>query len=96
MSIKDFTASGGGYEWMLDGECVHYPSEMFFPEAWENSVAALTVCASCDDDIKMRCLEFALVHAPHGVWGGMSEKQRAEFRRELLNAKEQTDQGEGA
>lgn len=93
VSMNDLSLAGSGYGWMLDGECVHYPTELFFPEPGHRSVRALVVCASCS--VKAECLAFGLAHSEHGVWGGMSEKQRAIYKQELRDAQKQAHKAEG-
>ena len=93
MSLTDFFKRGDGYGWMIDGECTHYPSEMFFPGPHESSVAALSVCASCT--VVEQCLAFALALAPDGVWGGMSEKQRKAYKQELRDAQVKANEAQG-
>ena len=93
MSMDDFSLYGSGFGWMLEGECRHYPADMFFPDDDETAVVALTVCASCK--VTGKCLAYALVHAEHGVWGAMSERQRRDLKRELRDAQEQTNEAQG-
>lgn len=43
---------------------------------------AVSLCAGCT--ARIPCLELALVwNEPHGVWGGMSEQERRNFRQHL-------------
>jgi WhiB family redox-sensing transcriptional regulator len=66
---------------------------LFFPEPGQRAVRALAVCASCS--VKTECLAFALINSPHGVWGGMSEKQRSTYKQELRNAQKQAYEAKG-
>jgi WhiB family redox-sensing transcriptional regulator len=66
--------------WMSRAACAGGESETFFPECSEPAVAARTICAACD--VRAECLEFSLrERIEHGVWGGLSSKERKELRR---------------
>lgn len=72
------------WEWQLRGACRREDSTLFFhPEGERGSsreardAAAKLVCASCP--VTRECLEYALAtREPYGVWGGLSETERAE------------------
>lgn len=69
--------------WMDDGKCVQIGPGLFFPEEGGAGGAvyaeAKAVCATCP--VQVECLEFALeVDDRHGVWGGLSPRERAELR----------------
>lgn len=74
------TASWG---WQLDGLCRGLDVEQFFSPAGERGPArarrelrAKQVCADCP--VLQQCRSHALdVREPYGVWGGMSETERA-------------------
>ena len=60
------------------------PSGWFYPEkGWTHLhpyvKAALAVCKECP--VQLKCLEYALVKEPYGIWGGMTEQQREAYRR---------------
>jgi len=69
-------------EWMLQAACrVIEPSEVvrFFPTSGGSVTAAREFCERCD--VKAECAQFAIdnrVH--HGVWGGLSERDRRRAR----------------
>jgi WhiB family redox-sensing transcriptional regulator len=59
-------------------------TEFFFTE--ENnetniSVYALgkTICSGCS--VRQQCLEWAVRHEAHGLWGGMTPRERMAIRR---------------
>ena len=63
------------WEWQYEGSCRSLDSEMFFhpdgergPRRRNRENAAKAVCASCP-----------VVQEPYGIWGGMSEDDRATF-----------------
>lgn len=50
----------------------------------EREALCKKICAGCP--FQMRCLERALVHGEmYGVWGGMGEGERRDFRQHLKN-----------
>lgn len=75
------------YEWQYDGKCREVDPESFFsPEAERGSpktrreAAAKALCAQCP--VIEECREHALkVQEPYGVWGGLTESDRAELLR---------------
>jgi WhiB family redox-sensing transcriptional regulator len=68
--------------WQQFAECVHHVGEVdFFPARGESLRDAKAVCTVCP--VKNECLEFALrLKVAHGVWGGLSERERRSLRRE--------------
>jgi WhiB family redox-sensing transcriptional regulator len=68
--------------WQQDAECVNHAGRVdFFPARGESVRDAKAVCASCP--VRSECLEFALrMKVAHGVWGGLSERERRSLRRE--------------
>lgn len=72
--------------WQQDAECVHHAGEVdFFPARGESVREAKAVCALCP--VREDCLEFALrLKVAHGVWGGMSERERRSMRRDRHRA----------
>jgi WhiB family redox-sensing transcriptional regulator len=73
------------YEWQYQGLCMNMDSEVFFsPEAERGAKrinreeAAKALCRKCP--VIERCREHALLaQEPYGVWGGLSESERAEM-----------------
>lgn len=73
------------YEWQWEGACMGADSAVFFsPEAergmkrQRREEAAKALCATCP--VIERCREHALaVHEPYGVWGGLTESERADI-----------------
>lgn len=64
-------------EWRDHGSCKDADPEMFFPETAAAEKDALSLCAQCPDWVRSACLEYALTQRePHGVWGGMTSRQR--------------------
>lgn len=66
--------------WRDQGLCRLHDPELFFPSRGDSGEAAKAICATCP--VKEPCLEFALAtNERHGIWGGMSERQRRRLRR---------------
>ncbi|MEZ0449412.1 WhiB family transcriptional regulator [Cellulomonas sp. ICMP 17802] len=71
------------WEWQFDGACRDEDQDLFFhPEGERGSArrrraeAAKAICATCP--VIKQCLEQSLaVREPYGVWGGLSEDERA-------------------
>lgn len=66
--------------WWDRAACRGMDPAMFFPERGDAVDAAKAICAQCP--VRIECLDYALDHKiRHGVWGGMSERQREKVRR---------------
>ena len=71
------------WEWQFDGACRDADQDLFFhPEGERGSArrrraeAAKAICATCP--VIKECREQSLaVREPYGVWGGLSEDERA-------------------
>lgn len=63
--------------------CITFP-DAFFPELGTPGTAfeyrwAMSMCNECP--VKLLCAEYAIKHdEPHGIWGGLSPKQRQQIR----------------
>lgn len=80
------------WEWQLLGACNAHETEMFFHPEDERGAArarreraAKQVCAGCP--VLSVCRAHALhTHEQHGVWGGLSEYERARVRNAAARA----------
>jgi WhiB family redox-sensing transcriptional regulator len=71
--------------WTERARCTEIGGDMFFPEHGESPARAKRVCARCD--VRPQCLEYALSNNERfGVWGGTSEYERRQMRRQLRSA----------
>jgi WhiB family redox-sensing transcriptional regulator len=71
--------SGPGLDWRELGMCRQVDPEIFFPERGGSDTEAKRICAACQ--VRPDCLKFALdTGEQHGIWGGLSEKERRETR----------------
>jgi WhiB family transcriptional regulator, redox-sensing transcriptional regulator len=66
--------------WMDAANCLGCDPELFFPARGESCVEAKAVCFGCR--VRVDCLEYALATGEkHGIWGGLSERERRRLRR---------------
>jgi len=67
--------------------CAQTDPDLFFPEnsseAGKIKNTIRQICNTCD--FKAPCLEYALVHNPLGVWGGLLESERKRLRKTRRN-----------
>ncbi len=65
--------------WRADAACRDSPMALFFEPG--NVEGALAICSSCS--VWEECLTFALkTRQEHGVWGGLTDRQRIRLRRD--------------
>jgi len=71
--------------WLDQAACLDHDTDDFFPDgvtppAKRQAAAAKRVCSRCP--VRDRCLTWALEsEANHGVWGGLTEKERRSVKR---------------
>ena len=79
MSVPDFLNITKPPEWTAGGLCAQVDPELFFLELGGSTREAKAVCAGCE--VRAECLAHALAHHErHGVWGGLSERERRRMR----------------
>jgi WhiB family transcriptional regulator, redox-sensing transcriptional regulator len=67
--------------WQDRALCAQTDPDAFFPEKGGSTREAKKVCRGCE--VRAECLEYALDHDErHGIWGGMSERERRRLQRE--------------
>lgn len=70
-------------DWRRKAKCPG-SSANFFPERGESIKEAKAVCGTCE--VRQECLEFAIrIKVAHGIWGGLSERERRSYRRSARN-----------
>lgn len=77
------TAAVDPEAWKQHAECRGMNPDLFLPPRGDNRAlaAAKTVCGRCP--VRQECLDYALdMNERTGVWGGTSERQRREMRRD--------------
>jgi WhiB family redox-sensing transcriptional regulator len=67
--------------WLDFAACVGKDAAIFFPGRGDTHAmrAAKAICDGCT--VRAQCLDYALEHGEHhGVWGGVSERERRRIR----------------
>jgi len=71
---------GADRSWHNRAACSDVNPELFFESSPEFVDAAKRICQPCP--VRTECLEFAITtHQDDGVWGGLTEDERAGIRR---------------
>lgn len=73
LTLKLLPAPGS---WMDSAQCVGLPTELFFDTTYAGH--AKSVCGACE--VREQCLEYALTQEVHGVWGGLTDRERTKLR----------------
>jgi WhiB family redox-sensing transcriptional regulator len=71
-------------DWRDNAECKGMDPDLFYPGrgGMKDLRTAQAVCRTCV--VRQDCLDYAVAAGEdHGVWGGMSERQRILYRRRL-------------
>jgi len=66
---------------LSNGLCRQIGVEIFFPDVSDvgDYKLARTVCSGCG--VSEQCLEWAVRHESHGMWGGTTPLERKQLRR---------------
>lgn len=65
--------------------CGQVDPDLFFPEKGGSTKDPKLVCSGCP--VKVQCLDWALANdVRHGVWGGLSDRERTRLRRQAVDA----------
>lgn len=70
--------------WQDHGACQGLDPDLFFPDDTDQDAiaAAKAICAACP--VRAECLDHALAHRErHGIWGGLTERERRPLRRPI-------------
>jgi len=81
--VADLLALTDSPAWMQYALCARVDPELFFPEKGGSPRAAKRICRVCP--VCAECLAYVigLGHEERfGVWGGLSERERRELRRD--------------
>jgi len=77
-------AAPGG--WRDLALCAQVDPELFYPDKGESARPARRVCAACE--VGPQCLQEALDRAEsHGIWGGLTERERRRLARQPVPAR---------
>jgi WhiB family redox-sensing transcriptional regulator len=75
-------------QWRHRGACNRMSPELFYissdtnpQHARNQNQSAREVCGSCD--VRDECFDWGIKHEKYGVWGGTSESERRNIRRQL-------------
>ena len=85
-ATRHATTAAAPTDWMQDGLCAQTDPAIFFPDGTGNAITsqvkqAKKICTQCP--VKAVCLEWAVdTGQSAGVWGGLSEDERAPMRRD--------------
>jgi WhiB family redox-sensing transcriptional regulator len=66
-------------KWHESANCLGCDPELFFPMRGESTKEAKEVCAGCV--VRSECIAEHL-YEKHGIWGGLSERERRVLRRQ--------------
>lgn len=67
--------------WQESALCAQSDPEAWFPKRGGPTRDAKQICSGCE--VRAECLEYALAHdVRFGVWGGLSERQRRNLKRQ--------------
>lgn len=71
-------------DWWDSANCIGVDPDIMFPDKGPGSAnEARAVCAGCT--VREACLDYALTHGErHGVWGGLTPKERRPLRRRYI------------
>lgn len=68
-------------QWRRHAACRDEDRDIFFPTQGASVAEAKAICATCP--VRRPCAEHAITHPePFGIWGGLSERQRRQIRRQ--------------
>jgi len=93
-SIQSAADTGDQLDWQEQASCRDYDNSLFFgPDQGESELEkqaresrAKAVCQTCP--VSEPCLEFAMeTNQKYGIWGGMSDKERASLKRRRARAR---------
>jgi WhiB family transcriptional regulator, redox-sensing transcriptional regulator len=71
--------------WREVAACRGTDLNLFFPGRGESAEPARRVCAACP--VRQPCLDYAISNAiAHGIWGGLTERDRRALRTSYLRA----------
>jgi WhiB family redox-sensing transcriptional regulator len=82
-ALDDLFAIAADQPWMDQARCAGSDPDLWHPKNNDAAQAkqAKRICRRCP--VRAECLAYALEHGEeHGVWGGMSVRERERLRRE--------------
>lgn len=77
MTLSDGDGRDG---WKQEAACRSAAANLFYADTDASARAAKAICARCA--VRSHCLQVALRNDErHGVWGGLTERERSRLRR---------------
>lgn len=71
-------------DWRAEALCARFDPDLFFAPGAIEHKEAKRVCRECP--VQMQCLSYAMsTPVDHGIWGGMTERERRRHRRQGTN-----------
>lgn len=87
--LRSLLRSGLQGDWRDRARCAESDPELFYPEARETAPIAKLICSLCE--VRDECLAAALAgREPHGIWGGLTYRERLAVARAERPAGHQT------
>ena len=81
MEQSQQSASRMSESWREKANCAGADAKLFFPDKRTSTKEARQLCRECS--VLDQCREYALANCiTHGIWGGLSERQRRMVRKE--------------
>jgi WhiB family transcriptional regulator, redox-sensing transcriptional regulator len=72
-------------DWRADGLCARSDPELWFAVGALEHKQAKSICRQCP--VRRECLAYAMDGpVDHGIWGGLTERERRRFRRKAAGA----------
>ena len=73
-------SNGDDQDWRARARCARVDPDIFFSIGSAEHRLAKLICSECP--VRKQCLTYALeTPIDHGVWGGLTERERRRFRR---------------
>jgi WhiB family transcriptional regulator, redox-sensing transcriptional regulator len=69
-------------DWRFDALCTQVGPDPWHLQQGESAMPAKRICMACP--VRRQCLEFALTHDEHGIWGGTTERERRAISHDRL------------
>jgi WhiB family redox-sensing transcriptional regulator len=80
--LPELAGDEGRFGWMARALCALTDPEAFHPEKGASTRDAKKVCVGCE--VRGECLDYALeLDERFGVWGGLSERERRRYKKNL-------------
>ena len=74
-----------GENWRADALCSRTDPDLWFSPGAIEHKEAKRICRDCP--VRLDCLQYAMeTPVDHGIWGGLTERERRRFRRQALSS----------